>query len=79
VPKEKSEDFYQRLVLEPSVTYSFLCSVQVATEVAAHYPGDVELAVKVSEAWTLLLKFNLLAIPVWELRAKDILPILSDA
>lgn len=74
---EQRQDFYQRQVCEMPVTYSVISSVQVATEIAALYPGALKLLVEVSEAWTLLLKFTLLAAPLWEIRAKAVLPLIS--
>jgi hypothetical protein len=70
------EDFYQRQVLEPPVLYSALSSTQVATEVSAIYPGDVELSAKLAKAWMFLLKAHLLARPIWDLRAKHVLPVI---
>jgi len=71
------DDFYQREVLEPPVIYSALSAVQAATEVAAIYPGDMELLVKVSNAWQLLSQFSVLSMPIWEVRAKGILPLIN--
>jgi hypothetical protein len=68
------EDFYQRHVLEPPVLYSALSSILVATEVFAIYPGDVDLAAKLAKGWVFLLRASLLARPLWELRAKLVLP-----
>jgi hypothetical protein len=73
VDHEKLKDFYQRQVLEPAVIYSTIAAVQVATEVAAICPADVELLARLAEAWTLLLKTTLLAVPVWEIRGKEVL------
>jgi hypothetical protein len=70
------EDFFQRQVAETPLIYSVVSGVQVATEVAALYPGNVELLAKVTEAWMWLLKGTLYATPVWERRAKKILPLI---
>ncbi|MGO9326452.1 MAG: hypothetical protein ACLP07_18010 [Terracidiphilus sp.] len=67
------EDFYQKGVLEPPVMYSVLSAVQVATEIAAVYPADIELCAKVTGAWNLLTRGSLIAVPAWELRAKGVL------
>jgi hypothetical protein len=61
---------------EPSVLYSAISAVQVATEVAAIYPHDVELMVKVTNAWSGLSRFTLLSRSVWERRAKKVLPLI---
>lgn len=74
--EDDRQDFYQRQVCEMPITYSALSSVQIATEIAAIYPSDVELLVKVSEAWVFLLKATLFAAPLWELRAKNVLPLI---
>lgn len=73
---EKRADLFQRQIAEHSVLYSAICAVQVATEVAAIYPGDIELIVKVTNAWTGLNKFTLLACSVWERRARKVLPLI---
>jgi hypothetical protein len=70
------EDFYQRQVLEAPISYSTLSAVQVASEVAAVYPSNVELLAKVTQAWAFLQEYNLLALTIWELRAKDVLPLI---
>ncbi|HYL93773.1 MAG TPA: hypothetical protein VEW69_11535 [Alphaproteobacteria bacterium] len=70
------EDFFQRQVAETPLTYSIISAVQVATEVAAIYPANVELLAKVTEAWNWLIKGTLYASPVWERRAKKILPLI---
>ncbi len=76
MPSEKREDFYQRQVLEPPIAYSVLSSLQAATEIATIYPSDVELMVKVTQGWTMLLRNHHLAAPMWELRSKNLLPLL---
>ncbi|MGA2167381.1 MAG: hypothetical protein ABSG62_04165 [Terracidiphilus sp.] len=73
---EAREDIFQRHVAEDSVLYSAICAVQVATEVAAIYPGDIELMVKITNAWTGLNKFTFLACSVWERRARKVLPLI---
>lgn len=70
------EDFYQRQVLEAPISYSTLSAVQAASEVAALYPSHVELLAKVTQAWALLQEYNLLAVTIWEMRAKDVLPLI---
>jgi hypothetical protein len=70
------KDVYQRQVLEPPVVYSALSSIQVATEVAAMYPNEIELLAKLAKAWMFLLKAQLLARPIWDLRAKHVLPVI---
>jgi hypothetical protein len=67
------ENFYQTGVLEPPVMYSVLSAVQVATEVAALYPTDIELHAETAKAWTLLTAGSLIAVPAWEIRAKQVL------
>jgi len=56
--------------------YSAIAAVQVATEVAAIYPEDVDRLAEVSKAWSFLVRHSLLAMPVWELRAKTVLPLI---
>jgi hypothetical protein len=70
------EDFYQRQVLEQPIIYSALSAMQVATEVAAMYPGNVELAAKVATAWTFLIQYSLQVVPTYEIRAKGVLGII---
>jgi hypothetical protein len=72
---EVREDIFQRQVAERSVLYSTISAVQAATEVAAILPFDIELLVKVGNAWSGLNRFTLLASSVWERRAKKILPL----
>ena len=76
MPSENIEDFYQRQVLEPPIAYSALSSLQAATEIAAVYPNDVELMVKISHGWATLLKYHHLAAPMWEIRSKGLIPLL---
>jgi hypothetical protein len=76
LPSAQIEDFYQREVLEMPITYSAIAAVQAATEVAVIYPGHVELLVALSKAWASLTSFSLLTVPVWEIRAKNILPLI---
>jgi hypothetical protein len=67
------ENFYQTGVLEPPIMYSVLSAVQVATEIAEHYPANIQLHAETAKAWTLLSRGSLIALPVWEIRAKHIL------
>jgi hypothetical protein len=76
ISRGRAEDFWLQNVAETAIIYSALSAVQVATEVAAIYPVDVELLAKVTNAWTGLIKFTLLARPVWERRAMKVLPLL---
>jgi hypothetical protein len=76
VPSAQIQDFYQRQVLEMPITYSAIAAVQAATEIAAVYPAHIELLVAVTKAWATLTRFSLLAVPVWEIRAKKILPLI---
>jgi hypothetical protein len=73
---EERADMFQRQIAEHSVLYSAISAVQVATEVAAIYPHDVELIVKVANAWSSLSKFTLLSRSVWERRAQKVLPLI---
>jgi hypothetical protein len=77
IDPEKRADLFQRQIAEPSLLYSAICAVQAATEVAAIYPHDVELTVRVTNAWSGLSRFTLLSSSVWERRAKKILPLIS--
>ncbi len=70
------EDFYQRQVLEAPITYSAISAIQAATEVAAICPAHVELLAKVTQAWTVFHEYNLLAMGIWEIRAKEVLPLI---
>jgi hypothetical protein len=67
------EYFYQTGVLEPPIMYSVLSAVQVATEIAARYPANIELYAEAAKAWALLSKGSLIALSVWEIRAKQVL------
>jgi hypothetical protein len=73
---EARADIFQRQIAEPSVLYSAISAVQAATEVAAIYPGNIELMAKLTSAWTGLNKFTLLACSVWERRARKVLPLI---
>lgn len=75
VPSGQIEDFYQRQVLEMPRIYSAIAAVQAATEVAAIYPAQIDLLAAVTKAWATLARFSLLAVPVWEIRAKTVLPL----
>lgn len=70
----QSEDFYQRLILEPPVYYSAIAAIQAATEVAGIYPTQIDLVVQITKAWATLVRFSVLAVAVWEIRAKSLLP-----
>lgn len=72
------EDFYQRYVLEQPVLYSAVSAIQVATELAAIYKTNVDLLAKVTKAWNFLLTLHLLAKPIWEIRAKQILGLIDQ-
>jgi hypothetical protein len=41
------------------------------TEVAAIFPAHIELVIPATKAWATLTRFSLLAVPAWEIRAKD--------
>jgi hypothetical protein len=71
------EDFYQRAILETPFIYSALSAIQAATEIAAFYPGNLELLVKVTKAWEFLRTAHLLSAVVWKLRAKHVLPLIG--
>jgi hypothetical protein len=58
---------------------STIAAVQVATEVAAIYPADIDLIAKVTEAWSFLVHVSLLARTVWEIRTKEIWPAVRSA
>jgi hypothetical protein len=73
---EVREDIFQRYIAGDSVLYSAICAVRVATEVAAIYRGDIELMVKITDAWAKLNKFTFLARSVWERRASKVLPLI---
>lgn len=73
---EERADIFQSQIAERSALYSTMSAVQVATEVAAIYPHDVELLAKVTNAWSGLSKFTLLSRSVWERRAKKVLPLI---
>lgn len=77
ITHEKRADLFQQHIAEHSVLYSAICAVQIATEIVVIYPYDVELMVKVANAWSGLSKFTLLSRSVWERRAKKILPLIS--
>jgi DNA invertase Pin-like site-specific DNA recombinase len=79
LPTAQVRDFYQRAVLEAPMMYSAIAAVQAATEVAAVYSANVELLAKVTQACSLLVDISLLAVPVWEIRAKNVLPLLGAA
>jgi hypothetical protein len=72
-------EFYQRQVVAPAVMGSTIAAVQVATEVAAIYPADIDLIAKVTEAWSFLVHVSLLARTVWEIRTKEIWPAVRSA
>ncbi|MGD1072404.1 MAG: hypothetical protein ABSB15_19945 [Bryobacteraceae bacterium] len=76
LPNVQIGDFYQREVLETPIFYSAIATVQAATEVAAIYPAQIELLAALTKAWATLTRFSLLAVPVWEIRAKSILPLI---
>jgi hypothetical protein len=75
LPSEQAKEFYQREILELPIAYSAISAVQTATEVAAICPAEVDLLAKVTQAWSFLIGFALLALPVWEIRAKEVLPL----
>lgn len=72
----QKEDVFQRHVAETAITYSVISAVQCATEVAAVAKSCVDLQVKLSNAWSALTRLSLWAVPIWEMRAKNILPML---
>jgi hypothetical protein len=75
LPSEQIKDFNQREILETPIIYSAVAAVQAATEVAVLYPAHVELLVAVTKAWAALTRLSLLALPIWEIRARNILPL----
>ena len=72
---EQLKDFYQRQVLEDPVVYSAMSAVQTATEVADVCKADIDLLAKVTEAWSFFVRISLLAVLLWEMRAKEVLPL----
>ena len=74
-PSTQVKDFYQRQILETPIIHSAIAAVQAATEIAAIYSSHIELLVAATKAWTALTRLNLLAVPVWEIGAKNILPV----
>ena len=70
------EDFYQRQVLEQPISYSALRALQIATEIAAVYPSNIDLAATAAKAWTFLIQYSLYVVPTYEIRAKGILGII---
>lgn len=77
IPSGQSKDFYQRWILEPPIYYSAIASVQAATEVAAIYPMQIDLLAEVTKAWAGLVRVSVLAVTVWEIRARTLLPIVG--
>jgi hypothetical protein len=77
IPGWQIEMFYQRQVLEMPIIYSAIAAVQAATEVAAIYPAQIDLLAAVTKAWSTLVRSSLLAVPVWEIRAKTVLPVVG--
>jgi len=75
LPSAQIKDFYQREILETPIMYSAVAAVQAATEVAVLYPAHLELLVAVTKAWAALTRHSLLAVPIWEIRARNILPL----
>jgi hypothetical protein len=75
LPSAQIRDFYQREVLETPIIYSAVAAVQAATEVAVLFPSHLELLVAVTKASAALTRHSLLALPLWEIRAKNILPL----
>ena len=71
------EDFHQRQILEDPILYSSLSAIQAATEVAAIYPANIELLVRITKAWEFLRTSHLLAVSVWDMRSKAILPLIN--
>ena len=78
ISPEQRRDLFQCQLAGPSLTYSLISAVQCATEVAARCPNHVELQVKLSNAWSVLRKCSLWSVPVWEIRAKKVLPKLLE-
>ena len=70
------EDFYQRQVLELPIIYSTLSALQIATEIAAVYPSNIDLAATAAKAWTFLIQYSLSVVPTYEIRAKGVLGII---
>jgi hypothetical protein len=75
LPDAQIKDFYQRQILETPIIYSAVAAVQAATEVAVLYPAHIELLVAVTKAWAALTRYSLLALPIWEIRARNVLPL----
>jgi hypothetical protein len=68
------QEFYRRQIVAPAIMDNTIAAVEVATEVAAICPADLDLLAKVTEAWSFLVSVSLLARTVWEIRAKNIWP-----
>jgi hypothetical protein len=76
VSSEQAREFYQRYILEAPIFYSAIATIQAATEVAVIYPAQVDLLAQVTKAWATLVRVSVLAVPVWEIRTKALLPLL---
>jgi hypothetical protein len=71
------EDKFQQEVNTYARTYSILSIVQAVAELKALYPSDMELVAAVCDAWHDLIGSTFFVNAVWNLRAKDLLRLIS--
>ena len=69
----RTEDIFQKRIVGPSLSLSWLTVVQSASELICLYPQDIELRATITEAWNKLLNHWILAKIIWEIRAKTLL------
>ena len=72
-PTGKTKDLFQKEIVGPPISLSWLAVVQSATELTCLYPQNIELTAAVAEAWNKLLNHWLIAKVVWEIRARKVL------
>jgi hypothetical protein len=71
------KETFQKKILGPSFTMSFLCILQSTAELTVLYPNDMELIEVIIKGWNSLSEFNLLGKVVWGIRTSKLLGVLT--
>jgi hypothetical protein len=72
--ESKKEIYYQKQILLPAIITSYTAHIAACTEILRFIPHDVEILVALIKQWELLKKGSLLAVSLWDMRARNLFP-----
>jgi hypothetical protein len=70
---KQREEMFQKEIARPALWNDFISIVQSCAEFVSVYPGDMDLAATVTEAWKVVLGHTLIGNAIWQLRTKGLL------